>query len=85
MKHIIHRGKVGANGFPLRVNGKKEMVKRERKKSTFRGLVPVEHFASKKNHPGFFVYCDDKMFNVVMDTIVFALHRNFVFIGRVCV
>lgn len=66
MKHIIHGGKVGANDFPLRVNGR--WLERE-KKSTFSRLVSVGHVASKENVLAFFVYYGEKMFNVVIDII----------------
>jgi len=66
LKHIIHGGKVGANDFPPRVNGR--WLERE-KKSTFSRLVSVGQAASKENLLAFFVYYGDKMFNVVIDII----------------
>lgn len=53
MKHIIHRGKVGANGFPLSGKGKESWLEQERKRERTPLVDSVGHFASKENAPAF--------------------------------
>lgn len=66
MKHIIHRGKVGANGFPLSGKGKESWLEQERK-STFSGLCRTLCIQRKRSC--LFVYCGNNTFNVVIDNI----------------
>lgn len=66
MKHIIHRGKVGANGFPLSGKGKERWLEQERK-STFSGLCRT--LCIQRKHSCLFVYCCNDTFNVVIDNI----------------